>query len=236
MTRRKQDTTAPIIGTPDNGLKWVEYVGLEELLSSKWEKNPKDHDIGEIDGSINQWGFRGALLFDERSRRLVAGHGRLETLEQKKERGEDPPAGMVERGGEWYIPVLRGERFDSDADVEAYIVADNRLVEKGGWLDDLLLEALQHVQEERGTLAGTGYDEDDLDELLRAAAAPEEPEEGGEGDGDGESEPADTQVQVGAYRYPVEREVYERWLEELRQDVGFDDEAIKEEIRRRLKL
>ena len=35
--------------------------------------------------------------------------------------------------GVWLVPILRGWTSRSDADAEAYLVAANRLTERGGW-------------------------------------------------------------------------------------------------------
>lgn len=160
----------PIIGTPENGLKYVQYVSLTDLLSSRWAKNPKDHDIGGLHVSVNRFGFRGALLYCERAERIVAGHGRLETMGQKRDAGDAPPEGVVEVDGEWFLPLIRGERFHSDAELEAYIVADNQHTINGGWHDDLLTEALVRVQESTGSLEGMGYDLEDLNNRIADAA------------------------------------------------------------------
>ena len=47
---------------------------------------------------------------------------------------------------------------------------------------------------------------------------------------------ADTMLVVGEYRDPVARDEYLAWKEAIRQEVGFELDAIKAEIRRRLGL
>jgi len=88
-------------------------------------------------------------------------------LQQMKARGMQPPARIEVRDGEWYVPVVRGVAFNSDAELEAYLVADNRLVELGGWDDETLAALLSDLAaEDEELLAATGYDADDLDALL----------------------------------------------------------------------
>lgn len=51
-------------------------------------RNPKDHDLGELMTSIERFGFVDAVVLDERSGRLVAGHGRVEALQAMKKDGK----------------------------------------------------------------------------------------------------------------------------------------------------
>lgn len=45
---------------------------------------------------------------------------------------------------------------------------------------------------------------------------------------------ADTMFSLGQYRFPVDREVYLKWQEDIRQRVGFGDAEVVAEIRKRL--
>lgn len=149
----------------------IEWVKLSEIV--RWPRNPKDHDLGLIYQSISRFGFIQPLLLDEESGKLVAGHGRLDTLLMKAKAGEKPPAGIKVEGDEWMVPVIRGIAFQDEQEAEAYVVADNRTVEQGGWLEDRLAAVLQdHV----GDLRGIGFDRDDVDELIKKVT-PDEDEE-----------------------------------------------------------
>lgn len=144
----------------------IEYMALSEL--KRWPRNPKQHDIGAIHTSISRFGFVAPPTVDERTGHLVAGHGRLDTLEQMKAKGEAPPARIQAREDDWFVPVIRGVSFNSDNEVEAYLVADNRLTELGGWDTPELVELLGDLaRDDEALLAVTGYDADDLDGLLR---------------------------------------------------------------------
>lgn len=47
---------------------------------------------------------------------------------------KSPPEGVkIGDDGVWLVPILRGWTSRSDADAEAYLVAANRLTERGGW-------------------------------------------------------------------------------------------------------
>lgn len=134
----------------------VEYLDFEEV--EKWPRNPKDHDLHEIRKSFFRFGFVQPVLLDEGTGRLVAGHGRLDTLRLLKNRNIEPPRGIQEVEGKWLVPVLRGVVFDDPAEAEAFLLADNRISEKGGWKQDVLDTMLQEMVDVDGLLEGTGFD------------------------------------------------------------------------------
>lgn len=143
----------------------IEYMPLHEL--KRHPRNPKDHDIGKINTSISRFGFVSPVLIDERSGYLVAGHGRLDTLSEMKQRGNVPPARIEARQDDWYVPVVRGIEFNSDSEIEAYLVADNQLTIAGGWNEPELAALLQDLARDDEKLFNTtGFDRDDLEALL----------------------------------------------------------------------
>ena len=130
------------------------------------DRNVKDHDIGAIHESMNRFGFTSPLLMNEATQKLVAGHGRVEALKQKKQFGEEPPKNIeIEDTGDWLVPIIRGVYFDNEDEAQAYLLADNRLTELGGWNTTALVEELQKLAENTG-LEGTGFDDADLNALM----------------------------------------------------------------------
>lgn len=143
----------------------IEFVALDEVR--RWPRNPKLHDEPGLERSLQRFGFVAPLLFDERSGRLVAGHGRLSALESLRDAGEAPPARVrVDRAGKWLVPVVRGVDFASAAEAEAYLLADNRLVEAGGWDQDMLREIVRDLDAADDGLEGLGWSEAALEALL----------------------------------------------------------------------
>lgn len=142
---------------------YIEYIPLSKL--QKWDRNPKDHDIGQIHQSIDRFGFISPIIIDEKSGKMIAGHGRVDTLLQKKEAGEKPPERIKKRKSDWLVPVVRGVSFDSEIEAEAYGIADNRLTELGGWIDAQLAEVLSDLAS-KDSMEGIGYDKNDLDSLI----------------------------------------------------------------------
>lgn len=151
----------------------IERVPIDEITGAP--RNPKDHDIGAIMQSLVRFGFIAPAIRNETTGRIVAGHGRLEALEQLKRSGAQPPAGItVDDKGRWLMPVVGGVRFATDSEAEAYLIADNRLTMIGAWDDATLAEVLADLAGD-GDLAGTGFDGDDLDRLLEDLSPADQP-------------------------------------------------------------
>lgn len=134
---------------------------------ARWPRNPKAHDLEGIIASMQKFGFVQTPAKDATTGRLYAGHGRDEALALMKARGLPPPKNIVEYKGDWWMPVLVGVSFKDEAEAEQYLVADNRLTEKGGWETDKLLEILK--KQDATDLRVIGFDNDDMRDLLRQA-------------------------------------------------------------------
>lgn len=143
---------------------YIEYMSLEIL--KKWPRNPKEHDLGEIHQSFKRFGYVNPIIIDERSGQMVVGHGRVDTLIQKKSLGEPPPKRIKKKGKDWLVPVIRGVRFDDKTEAEAYGIADNRISEIGGWNEGQLQDVLVDLADDQ-KLDGIGFDGDDLDRLIK---------------------------------------------------------------------
>lgn len=143
----------------------VEYVDFETV--KKWPRNPKDHAVKELKESFDRFGFVQPILIDENTGRLVAGHGRLETLVVAKNKSE-VPKGVKVVDGKWLIPVLRGVSFKDEKEAEAFLLSDNRLTQLGGWDRPLLDDILLDMAEDEKLFEGTGFgmaDVPNLDDL-----------------------------------------------------------------------
>jgi len=165
MTKRTtpRNPSPPAPASDKTSLR-IEYMDLADLVRAP--RNPKQHDLGAIHQSIARFGFVSPIILDERTGRLLAGHGRLDSLQAAKASGDKPPDRIIAQDGTWRVPVVRGVASKSDQDAEAYLVADNRTVELGGW-DDAALASLLSDLAAQDALAGTGFDQDDVDVLLK---------------------------------------------------------------------
>jgi hypothetical protein len=146
----------------------VRYLPLSKLARAP--RNPKGHAPDVIDNSIGRFGFINPIVINDKTGRIVAGHGRLDTLQRAKA-GKRPPERIVEKDGEWYAPVLVGVTFATDAEAEAFLIADNQTVVLGGYDEKILAEILvDHVDTPNG-LTGMGSSNDDVANLLLKVTA-----------------------------------------------------------------
>ncbi len=143
----------------------IEYMTLEELEG--WPRNPKRHDIKTISGSMQEFGYVDPIIIDEKTKKIVAGHGRLDSLKVLRGQGKEPPERIKAKDGQWSVPVLRGISFKSEKDAERFLIADNRSAELGGWDSQLLAEVLSdYVEEDEALLNSMGFEAKDYDKLI----------------------------------------------------------------------
>jgi len=144
-------------------------VILDELL--RLPGNPKGHAVPDIRDSMGRFGFLERIVVNRVTGHVLSGHGRAEALAGMRADGKEPPGNIeVGEGGAWLVPVdFVGVE---ERDEGAAAIALNRLVEKGGWDDVALAAALSRMVAEGGdeSLAGTGYDRNDVDAITAAAA------------------------------------------------------------------
>lgn len=151
----------------------IVYMPLDELVPAT--HNPKKHRIDLLRSSMDRFGFAAPVLRDERTGRLVVGHGRTETLGAMRDAGQSPPDGVqLHADGRWLVPVVRGWASRSDAEADAYLLADNKHSELGGWDDAGLAEVLTELAGTDFDLAElAGWTPSELEDLLSAADLPE---------------------------------------------------------------
>ena len=126
----------------------VEYVKIDELIP--YARNAKKHDAAQvalIAGSIKEFGFNAPVAIRGNPPTICAGHGRI--LAARK-------LGLAE------APCVRLDHL-SETQMRAYIIADNKLSEKGGGWDEEMLK----IEIEELILAGVevgmiGVDASDL--------------------------------------------------------------------------
>lgn len=138
-------------------------VPLENLKANP--ANPKSHDLGAIIVSLRAHGFVDAPIVDDRTGLIIGGHGRVEALRAMLKAGEKPPAGIEIKAGKWLVPVQHA-RTRNDDQANALMVVLNRTVELGGWEPGALAKILTAAAK-AGTIEFTGYDQDDLEKILK---------------------------------------------------------------------
>ena len=120
--------------------------------------------------------------------------------------------------------------FATEDNELAVLVGDNRLAE----LSTLDLNGLQDIID--GFKASdfdailAGFEPTDLDALL----GEQKPDFGDEKEK--ELSQSEVTIQAGNYRFRMSQEDFGIWIDKLKQEVGFDKEAVIAEIRRRLAI
>jgi hypothetical protein len=146
----------------------IEYVPLGDVRRA--ERNAKAHDLPWIKALIGRFGFVGAAVHDGRTDRIIAGHGRLESLEQMQAEGQAPPDGItLGAGGAWAMPVEYGWSSRSDAEAEALALALNEATTRGGWDDRALARILADLDDTDADLRRiAGFDDAGFGALLES--------------------------------------------------------------------
>lgn len=133
----------------------VTYLPLSALKPR--ERNPRTHtkkQIRQIADSIQQFGFTNPVLLD-RQGGIIAGHGRVAA------------AKLLGLGS---VPTIRFEAM-TEAQVRAYVIADNKLAENAGWDREILAIEFQCLTalELDFDLTVTGFETAEIDLLLDEA-------------------------------------------------------------------
>jgi hypothetical protein len=179
----------------------IEYMTLRELAGLRFDGNPKRHNTTVIRSSLVKFGMVLPIVLDDTSGRIVAGHGRLEVLEALYADGAAAPAHVVEQDGVWSVPVLRGVAL-SASDASAYVLASNRLVERGGWNGAALREMMLGLRSDGVELEDLGWEAGALRGLL---SSDDVRRGGGRGGGAAGRDTLDSAAYVVAYLSAAER-------------------------------
>ena len=151
--------------------RWTEYVPVADLQPAP--RNAKAHDQEALGASLDAFGAIEAVVVDEGTGRIVAGHGRAEKLMAMQTAGAEPPEGVVvDESGRWCWLVTRGWSSRDDAHAEAAGIALNRVGERGGWETGVLSSMLDDLALQPDLLDAVGWSADELDELIAASRGP----------------------------------------------------------------
>lgn len=198
--------------------RWIEYLPVVDLVPDP--VNPKDHAIDDLRQSMQRFGYTEPIVLDERTGMLLSGHGRAEVLvADQLEQRELPEGVIVDDDGRWLAPVVRGVRSENDVEAHAYLIAANRLTERGGWRADPLVALLAEVQGSERGLDGVGYSSDEVSDLLASLGPVPTLDE--LSDRHGEPAPEDFWPTL---RFKVSPELKARW-EALAGEAGGNDTA-----------
>jgi len=120
----------------------VTYVATTDLIP--YANNPRTHSeqqVAQVAASIQEFGFNNPILIDEHNS-IIAGHGRLAAA-QKLDMNT--------------VPTILLEGL-SEAQRKAYVIADNKLTENGGWDYDLLEVEVDRLKELDADIGLLGFE------------------------------------------------------------------------------
>lgn len=178
-------------------------IPLDDLIEAS--RNPRTHDLAGIIAGLRSHGLVEPLIRDQRTGRLVGGHGRTEALRVMRSAGEPPPDGVTTTpDGRWVVPVVDGWASVDDAHAEAILVSLNQLSIAAGWDPEGLVDLLVTIPGVDVDVAALGFGDLNLDEIAdtlgvvigdptKGEAPPAEtttlppPDDDGEGDDEGAS-------------------------------------------------
>jgi hypothetical protein len=116
-----------------------------------YDKNPRNNDgaVQRVAESIAEFGFNQPIVVDQ-NKIIVVGHTRWKAA---KKLGLDS------------VPVLTMPEHLSETKIRAYRIADNKLNELADWDDQLLIEELQAIANDIGSVDITGFDDKVFEDL-----------------------------------------------------------------------
>jgi DNA modification methylase len=130
--------------------KNIELWAIDRLVP--YSNNSRVHtaeQVAQICASMFEFGFNNPILVDSKDG-IVAGHGRLMAARE---------LGLTE------VPVIVLDHL-TDAQKRAYVIADNKLGDNSFFDQDILASELADLQADGFDLSLTGFNEDELADLL----------------------------------------------------------------------
>ena len=126
--------------------------------------NPRTHSpkqVRQVARSICEFGWTNPIIVDDRGR-IVAGHARIKAAKSL---------------GIGMVPTIRIADL-SETQIRAYVVADNRLAELGGWDQEILTDEIEFLSslEIDFDVTITGFDTPEIDLLLDNGAGQDDDE------------------------------------------------------------
>ncbi len=149
----------------------IELRPIESLTPyARNSKKHSDEQLALIQSSMVEWGFTNPVLADEKG--IVAGHGRVMAATRLYAAGQSlrfPNGAAIPVG---MVPVIDCTGW-SDAQRRAYVIADNRLAEKGAeWDLEMLKLEIDDLMASGFDFEMTGFSSDDLAGLFALEDVP----------------------------------------------------------------
>lgn len=131
----------------------VKLLKVDALLPyARNSRTHTDEQVAAVAASMREFGFTNPVLVRSDGT-IVAGHGRVMAARK---------LGLAE------VPCIDVSHM-SDAQMRAYVIADNKLAEQAGWDDEMLKLELRDLQEAGFDVGLTGFSAEDAAALQAAA-------------------------------------------------------------------
>ena len=155
----------------------IRYRPIAELIPyARNSRTHSDKQVGQIAGSIKEFGFTNPVLIDEDGG-IIAGHGRVMAASRLK---------LAE------VPTIALTGL-TPAQKRAYIIADNRLPLNAGWDLEMLAVELDELRDQDFDLGILGFSSQELNDLI---GTPNTPPENAAGNGNADQTPEVETVDV----------------------------------------
>lgn len=132
----------------------AKHIELKQIAWLKpYERNARTHSpeqLEQIAASIAEFGFVNPILA-KKDGTIIAGHGRLEASTKI--------LGLKE------VPVIVLDHL-TDNQARLLVLADNKIAMNAGWDEEMLAEEIMALEDLGASLELTGFDEDELADLL----------------------------------------------------------------------
>ena len=146
------------------------WIALDDIVA--WERNPNEGDVGAIYNMIKSVGFRNPIGL-WRDNITKNGNHRTKALHQLRVAGWEAwgPSIRVDDNGTWFVEYVDNSDLDEHQS-DAWGIGDNRSTRIGHDDEGELAGLLKELQRDFDSWeSATGFDGDELDELLADLAA-----------------------------------------------------------------
>lgn len=191
-------------------------VPLDSL--EPWPGNARRGVVAKIKESMRVNGVFHPLDVQKNTRRIIAGNHRHKALlELHEEFPED------ERWGP-NVDIIEHDVNDKRA-LKMHL-ADNKTADDATWDDEALVEQLREAMDDGDSLEGTGFDDDDLEDLIHLIDSEQWDTENPFSDAGADKPDVDDEGFWPKINLTVPPDVFDAWHEALNEHDGADD-AVK---------
>lgn len=161
--QKKEDAAPKPKVVPPIEAPQLRYMRIDAVHAA--DINPKRHRLEDIKSSVRRFGMVSPAVMNEATGKLVVGHGRVTATKALMDAQEPMPSRVTaDEDGMWMVPILV-VNFANDDEARAYLIADNRMTELGGWDTNELLAEL-HYLDSIDAAVGIGWSVEELAKLL----------------------------------------------------------------------